>query len=125
MCPNELKAVIGEDYRQAKYTRFTDANVTLSPNTVILSAGYDPEEWMKSRRLHRTYHTVIGNNVWICTNVTVSPGAKILGHHIIIAPGAVVTGELSESYCLYAGIPARPVRKYGVRLDANEKERDS
>lgn len=55
---------------------------------------------------------VIGNNVWIGANATVTPGVTI-GDRVIEAAGAVVTKDVPPNMVV-GGVPAkliRPVRK--------------
>lgn len=47
----------------------------------------------------------IGENVWLCRNVTICPGSKI-GNNTIVAAGAVVTGEFPDGVLL-GGVPAQ------------------
>jgi acetyltransferase-like isoleucine patch superfamily enzyme len=51
----------------------------------------------------------IGNDVWLGAGVRVLDGA-VIGEGCVVAAGAVVRGEL-EPYGIYAGVPARLVRK--------------
>ncbi|HGF2963651.1 acyltransferase [Burkholderia multivorans] len=53
---------------------------------------------------------VIGKGVWIASNAIVL-GPCTIGDHAVIAAGAVVTGGQIESGCLYAGVPAKRIRK--------------
>lgn len=53
---------------------------------------------------------VIGEGTWIAANVTVCPGS-IIGRECIIAAGAVVCGKLDEDSCVYAGVPAKKIKK--------------
>lgn len=46
----------------------------------------------------------IGENVWLCRNVTICPGSKI-GDSTIVAAGAVVTGVFPDGVLL-GGVPA-------------------
>lgn len=48
---------------------------------------------------------IIGENVWLCRNVTICPGSKI-GNNTIVAAGAVVTGEFPDGVLL-GGVPAQ------------------
>lgn len=51
---------------------------------------------------------VIEEDVWAGTNVTILKGVTV-GRGCIIAAGAVVTKSM-PSYCIVAGIPARPIK---------------
>lgn len=54
----------------------------------------------------------IGGHSLIGSNVAIVPGARIPDGSLI-AMGSVVSGELSASETLYAGVPARPIRALG------------
>lgn len=51
---------------------------------------------------------VIGNHVLVCSNSVIVPGVTV-GHHAMIAAGAVVTQDVPP-YALVAGVPARVLR---------------
>ena len=53
--------------------------------------------------------TVVGNDVWIGQNVTILPGVNV-GDGIIIGLNSTVASDL-EPYGVYAGNPARLIRK--------------
>ena len=53
--------------------------------------------------------TVIGNDVWICQNVTIMPGVKI-GDGAIIAANSTVVKSV-EPYSIYGGNPAKFIKK--------------
>lgn len=55
---------------------------------------------------------VVEDGVWIGADVTVLQGVKI-ARGGVIAAGAVVT-QSTEPNCLYAGVPARLVRRLGL-----------
>ncbi len=87
--------------------------VTLSSNVTILSSGYDINEWIiNKKKKHVLMNTYIGDDVWICANSTIVGDVKITGKFVVIAAGSVVTENISESYCLYAGVPAKLIKKY-------------
>lgn len=60
---------------------------------------------------HVTGPIVIGRGAWLGANVTVLPGVTI-GEGTVVAAGAVVTRDC-EPHCLYAGVPAKLVRRLG------------
>lgn len=87
--------------------------VTLSANVTVLSSEYDVKTWMnKGKKIHKHMETYIGDDVWICANSTILGGVKVTGKFVIIAAGSVVIYDITEDYCLYAGVPARLVKKY-------------
>lgn len=51
----------------------------------------------------------IGNDCWLCANVTVCPGVTI-GDNCVIGAGSVVTGDI-PSNCFAAGNPCRVIRE--------------
>jgi len=51
----------------------------------------------------------IGNNVWICSGAIILGGVTI-GDHVVVAAGSVVNRDLESGY-IYAGAPAKPVKK--------------
>ncbi len=52
----------------------------------------------------------IGDHCLVSSNVNFTPGA-IIPSRCVVAMGAVVTGRLQEEDALYAGVPARVVRR--------------
>lgn len=50
----------------------------------------------------------IGNDVWLGANVIIMPGVTI-GHHVIVAAGAVVTKDIPD-YAIVGGIPAKIIK---------------
>jgi maltose O-acetyltransferase len=59
---------------------------------------------------HRVEPVSIGSNVWIGANVVITAGARI-GDHVVVGANSVVTGSV-ESGTMYAGVPARLVRRF-------------
>lgn len=53
---------------------------------------------------------VIGDRCVVSANVSITPGA-VVPPRCVVAMGAVVTGRLEEEGALYAGVPARVVRR--------------
>lgn len=51
----------------------------------------------------------IGNDCWLCANVTVCPGVTI-GDNCVIGAGSVVTRDI-PSNCFAAGNPCRVIRE--------------
>lgn len=88
-------------------------NGVLSHGVSLLSTGLDISCW-KDRNVYEDIHKdlpiIIGDNVWLGTNVTVCPGVSIASN-CVVAAGAVVAKDLNEENCLYGGIPAKKIRE--------------
>ena len=63
-----------------------------------------------SRQSQPERPVVIGDGSWLGHGTVVLPGAHI-GRHVVVAAGSVVTGALPD-FCVAAGAPARPIRRY-------------
>ena len=122
---------IGDDFRINDGCKLIGRNgsrinigndVTISNNAIILSTGYDIENWMSGNgKKHKTMETVIGDHVWICANSVICGGVRISGKYVVIAAGAVVTDDITEDYCLYAGVPAKLIKKYDISKGAKHE----
>jgi acetyltransferase-like isoleucine patch superfamily enzyme len=64
---------------------------------------------IKGKEHLMTQPIVIGNHVWIGTNVTILKGVTI-GDNAIIASGSIVTKDIPAK-CLAAGIPAKVIKQ--------------
>lgn len=88
--------------------------VTISRNVTIFTQGLKVDDYRnnsrKRYREHEEKPVIIEEGTWIATNVIILPGTKIAKESVVGA-GAVVTHSLEEPGCLYAGIPAKKVRK--------------
>ncbi|MDH6244469.1 maltose O-acetyltransferase [Mycobacterium sp. OTB74] len=89
-------------------------NTRLGPRVSIITASHLIGE-TESTRTERTPATqlnlpvVIGDNVWIGTGAIILPGVTV-GNGVVIGAGTVVCADC-EPNTLYAGVPARVVRK--------------
>ncbi len=66
--------------------------------------GFDQQTWTDAGR----GDTVVGNDVWIGTDVTVMPGT-VIGDGAIVAARSVVAGDLPP-YAIAGGNPAKVIR---------------
>lgn len=112
-----------ESVRLGKNIRLQNALLNVSSGTitigddsffghnVCLLTGHHPIDGKEPRRPARKqgHDIVIGRNVWIASNVTVIGPCRI-GDHAVIAAGSVVTKDVEGNH-LYAGVPARRMRK--------------
>jgi len=59
---------------------------------------------------------VIGNDVWIGSNVMITPGCRSIGDGAVVAAGAVVTGDVPP-FAIVGGVPAKLIRwRFTVEL---------
>ncbi len=52
----------------------------------------------------------IGNDVWICDSVIITPGCTSIGEGSVLAAGAVVTSDV-EPYTIVGGNPAKVIKR--------------
>ena len=84
-------------------------NVVISYNTLIISGDLD----FKLDELdhsHNTDNITISDNVWIGADVKILKGVEIY-KNIIVAAGSLVNKSLTESNYIYAGVPAKKIKK--------------
>ena len=88
------------------YNEITIGNeVAISENFTI----WDSDAHQMINGSEPTQPIVIGNKVWIGTNVTVLKGVKI-GDGCVIAAGSLVTKDIPAN-CLAAGVPAKVIKE--------------
>ncbi len=76
-------------------------------NAVLATLNHDIDPSRRSTTLPSPI--VIGKNVWLGANVTVTPGVTI-GDNAVIAAGAVVTKDIPEN-TVAAGVPASVIKR--------------
>lgn len=91
---------------------------TISRGVTILTASLETVDYIenckKSVRNHAEQKVVIGDGVWLAANVIVCPGVSI-AEESIVAAGAVVCKDLLDPGCLYAGNPAKKIKRLTTR----------
>lgn len=88
------------------YNEITIGNgVAISENFTI----WDSDAHQITNGSEPTQPIVIGNKVWIGTNVTVLKGVNI-GDGCVIAAGSLVTKDIPAN-CLEAGVPAKVIKE--------------
>lgn len=96
-------------------------NCFIGPNcsiyTVVHSFGYEE----RNQGYMSAHPVVIGNNCWLCGNVTVLPGVTI-GEGSVIGAGSVVTKDIPAGVLAY-GNPCKVIKKIGevVQKDKSDK----
>lgn len=80
------------------------------PNVQVYDHDHDfNREGVSSELLHAP--TSIGRCCWLCANVVVTRGCAIADRSLVSA-NSVVTRDLLEEGALYAGAPARLIKRY-------------
>lgn len=82
-------------------------DVMMGPDVKIFSGNHGFARLDMPIRLQpiETSQTIIGNDVWIGSNVIILPGKKI-GNHSVLAAGSVITKDVPD-YAVVGGNPAR------------------
>jgi acetyltransferase-like isoleucine patch superfamily enzyme len=94
-----LSIEIGDDVWTGHHVYITDQNHGYEDITLPISRQAQPER-----------PVVVGAGSWLGHGTVVLPGATI-GRHVVVAAASVVTGDLPD-FCVAAGAPARPLRRY-------------
>lgn len=90
-------------------------NSTISYGAAVITESYDlTSEEAYIHRRHQGAPIKIGKNVWVCANATILPGVQI-ADDIVIAAGAVVNRNLDIQGGLYAGNPAKFIKKRTIK----------
>jgi acetyltransferase-like isoleucine patch superfamily enzyme len=55
----------------------------------------------------------IGDHALISSNCRIAPGARIAGR-TMFAMGSVIAGDRAKPGFLHGGVPARPIKEFGV-----------
>jgi acetyltransferase-like isoleucine patch superfamily enzyme len=94
--------------------------VQLGPGVKIWTIQHRKNDTSKTMLEQQTEMkpVVIGNNVWLASNVFVMPGAQI-GDWCVISAGAVVSGKTIPPYSIVAGNPARKIGIVGDGVPAD------
>ncbi|BBO72968.1 acyltransferase [Desulfosarcina widdelii] len=97
-------------------------NAIFAPDVKIWSANhkYDDLEKPIFEQGYDYKKVVIGNNVWIASNVFIMPGAE-LGDGVVVSAGAVVGAKKIPPYTILAGNPARKIGLRNRKKEAKGK----
>lgn len=87
------------------------ADTLLGPNVQIYDHDheFDRRGGVSSKLLHAPVS--IGHRCWLCANTVVTRGCTIACCSLVSA-NSVVTRDLNEAGALYAGVPARLIKRY-------------
>ncbi len=83
-------------------------NVLFAPNVSLYTAGHPTDVERRNEWVEYAWPITIGNNVWICGGVTITPGVTI-GDNSIIAAGSVVTRDVPANV-IAGGNPCKVIR---------------
>lgn len=101
---------------------FIGNNVSIGPNVVMIPDSSANNGLIinqipyVSEKLTKKSKIVVHDDVWLGVGVKVLPGVTI-GTCSVIGAGSVVVADV-EPFCVYAGIPAKKIRSFGVRDDS-------
>ena len=72
----------------------------------------DVESWISGKKRHITDEKgiYIGNHVVIGAGSKILGGVQITGEYVVIGAGSVVTKDITESYCVVCGCPAKVIK---------------
>lgn len=82
-------------------------NVWIGQNTGLITANHkltNPEEHEGGKPI------TLGDFTWVGMNSVILPGVT-LGPHTIVGAGSIVTKSFPDGYCVFAGNPARLIKK--------------
>ena len=88
-------------------------DVIIAPNVVMRSSDHVTKSLDKPIRQqgHNSKEIIVGDDVWISANATITGGTRI-GQGAIIGAGAVVTRDV-EPFTIVGGVPARFIKMRG------------
>lgn len=115
MCDYGYNIHIGENFYSNHNLLILDAarvtfgdNVLVGPNCSFFTSIHPLNAELRNKGAEKSKPVNIGNNVWICGNVTVLPGVNI-GDNSVIEAGSVVVKNIPPNV-LAMGIPCRVIK---------------
>ena len=82
-------------------------NTWIGPRVSIISMNHSMTDY---RQYVVTDPIVIGRNCWLGAGTIILPGT-VLGEHVVVAAGSVVTKSFAENDILIGGVPAKIIKK--------------
>lgn len=86
------------------------ADTLFGPNVQVYDHDHEFDRGARSELRHAPVS--VGRRCWLCANAVVTRGCSVADRSLVSA-SFVVTRDLSEVGALYAGAPARLVKRYG------------
>ena len=118
-CENEgSQIIIGNDFTmQGGSIASIEGNKVVIGNNCMFSYGIDIRNGdshsiirkVDKTKINKGGDIIIGNNVWLTANVKVLKNVHIASD--VVGNSSVVTSDLADSFCVYAGIPAKKVKE--------------
>ena len=103
-------SISGHCYIQAINGIKLGKNFLFAPGIKLISANHN----MKNpKKIEEKDSIVIGDNVWLGSNVIILPGVK-LGNNCIVGAGSVVTKSFDKNDLVIAGNPARIIKDNSI-----------
>ena len=86
------------------------SDVSIAHSVTIMSTTHNYDGVIPIKDQGLSYRkVVISDNVWVGCKVTILSGV-IVPHSSIIGANSLVNKQLSESNCVYAGVPAKKIK---------------
>lgn len=116
MCDYGYNIEIGENFYSNHNLLILDTskvvfgdNVLIGPNCSFFTSIHPLEPELRIQGYEAASPVTVGNNVWICGNVTVLPGVSI-GENSVIGAGSVVVKDIPANV-LALGNPCKILRR--------------
>ena len=78
----------------------------ISWNTQIMDTDFHKILDKNNNLLNEDLEILIGNNVWIASNVNILKGSNV-PNNTVISSGSIIRGFLYEENCIYTGLPIK------------------
>ena len=94
----------------------TGDEVLIGPGSVISGGNHTYLNGSYRYGKHRAAPVKLGRGAWVGANCSITAGA-VLPPRSVLAAGAVLTHAYTETDCVYAGVPAKPIKKIERETD--------
>jgi len=78
------------------------------------------QDFSSNNQKKRRGNVIIGDNCWIGARVFIREGV-IIGKNCVIGANSVVVNDVPD-YTVYAGVPAKLIKKIIIECDEEEKQ---